>query len=167
MSHSRNVGSDLGLKPSGDKSGYLPVVALAVVIVSALGITVWQFLGGRDVAQAPDNATAEVPFQCMECGKEFTKGMLLYDEAGGAMPVDCPLCGGKQCAVAMQKCPKCRKYFLSEGMKAHVSYTLAVLKGGAPPDPPKVGDNICPKCHCNITEYWRQHARNLPGAKGK
>jgi hypothetical protein len=167
MADNRNGGGNLRLKPSGDKSPYVLGAGLGIIIAAALGITIWQFIGDDDPGGGPANAEIQAPFECMACGKEFKKELLVYDEAGGAMPVDCELCGKTQCAVAMQKCHGCGKYCLSEAMKLQARYAIAAMKPGAKVDLPQVGDNICPKCNCNITEYWRKRARNLPGAKGR
>ena len=167
MADSQNAGGRLGLKGPGDKGRQLMMgVALGAIILAALGITVWQFMGGD--GDVPAKVDARVRLACMECGKEFERQLPIYaGEEGGAMPVDCELCGKTRCALAMLKCPECREYYLSEAMKVRARYAIAVMKGGENVAPPKVPDNVCPHCNCNIREYWRNRARDLSGAKGR
>ena len=147
-----------------DMTRYLAVAGLVVIIAAAVGVVVWQFIGS-DSADATGKGQAEVHYGCMECGREFTKTFAIRDELLGEMqmPIDCTLCGKKQCAVAMQKCPECKQYCLAEAMKIQARYTIALANSGKDITPPKMPANICPKCNFNITEYRQRRPGDRPG----
>ncbi len=146
----------LDVEQSGRLRPYLPIAALGAIIVVSTAIVVWQFTGGA--ADPPRDAQTEIAFGCIKCGGEFRRQVLLYDEGGAALPADCELCGKRQCAVALQKCPQCERYVLSEAMKAQARAAAARPPRGRANGRPRVRDSICPKCNCNMTAHWRKRA---------
>ena len=142
------------LTRTGRGRPWLLVSAVGAVIVAAGAIVVWQFTGEGPAGADPD-ATAEIPFGCIECGGEFSRSVPLYDEGSAAMPVDCRLCGAARCAVALQECPRCNRHVLSEAAKAAAR---AARTPTPTPTTPRRRDSICPHCNCNMTDHWRRRA---------
>ena len=112
--------------------------ALGVVVIGALVLALYGvFKGDRPPVET-------YHFQCQECQYEFErKNDELPDYWYEFRPIephrlDCPKCEAKRSCVRMQKCPKCKKWFVP-------SETDAVL--------------LCPHCGVNIAEYMARQAR--------
>ena len=147
-----------------DKTRYIVAGVLGAIIAVAVGVVAWQFVGDG-TADAIGKGDAEIPFECMECGREFKKTFQIHDELLGQMPIDCELCRKKQCAVAMQKCPGCGKFCASEAMKVQARHAVAIMNSDKELDWPEMPANICPKCGLDITAYRKKRAVDLPGRR--
>ncbi|MHC4982174.1 MAG: hypothetical protein ACYTF6_03270 [Planctomycetota bacterium] len=127
---------------------------LIVVILGALGITVWRLVGGERSASPGERG---VMFQCMECKHQFPPEQIKEQQAarmeesrGG---FDCPKCGAKQSCYQMIRCPKCGKYYLSEFTK-HMAEVFSGKKERS--EEVKQWRNICPDCKTDREEYLKE-----------
>jgi len=148
---------DFGKSSGGSrdqKMEYLFGGALALIIILALGLTIkYSFFGGSKGGAVPD----ELHFFCTACSQEVTiktkdmkpgEPMLAMAPTGmpGAQKPVCPKCS--QPALVMEyKCPLCDQFYVRD-----LGLSPAAMAGG-----PK--DEICKKCNGNVSEFYRNKAR--------
>ena len=119
---------------TGNKMQYILVGTLVLVIVFAL-VSVFMPGGGKN----QQFGSGERRYKCEECGEEFTvkpkktKGRPRPDDM--MRKAECPKCG-ERAGAAMQKCPKCEKWFVQE-------YTPEGV--------------FCTFCDTNIHEWYREN----------
>ena len=135
------------LEFAGGRTEYLFAGALVLIVVAALGLSIYFAFGGRgNDFERPD---PNVPYECEACGHHWTVNMEDIDPdramaSEGPIIEPCPSCGAPDTGYPMTKCPKCGKYFLSE---YHRDWQLMGEEGQ---------DELCPHCGLNINEYYRQ-----------
>jgi len=142
---------DLGggaLRGGGRGMEFLLAGALGLIIIGSLGLTLYSLFGEPGAAGGTGR---ELPrFQCQKCGHEFAMPsekvyeMVPETELSryGIARLDCPKCGARKSALEMTKCPKCGKYYLSEGMKARGdAFTQREPKAGE-----QAHREVCPHC---------------------
>ena len=134
---------------------YLLIGALAVVIAGSLVLSLKQGCGSTTRTLDGDS-----PYICTECNEQFVPDKdkrppvgMMVGGPGHAMPIDCPRCEKKACALPMRKCPKpeCAKYFLSPTIK----YDYDMNKEGeVPEDHPA---EICTHCGTDVAQWLHDH----------
>lgn len=137
---------------------YVFAGGLALIIVAALGLTIYHFMGG------PGGASGEIPeeawFRCMECKHEFaiktetlTKTQMM-SQGMGPMLANCPKCGEEEGAVEMSLCPKCEKYYVPEGFLDPRLFIEGDKKA-----------NVCEHCGLDVQEYRRKEMKEMQKKK--
>lgn len=124
--------------------------ALAVVIVLALGMTVWStmFKGHGGGGGRSDN----LHYKCIECQHEFEVESIPREkmrEAGDPSMalLDCPSCGEESSAIQMIDCPDCGEYYVSQRTRYMIEHNR--------PAPSDVRD-VCPHCGTDRLQYMRE-----------
>ena len=128
----------------GDAMEYFFAGSLAVVIIGALGLTVY-FTFFK--SSAPAGANVAAMYKCTKCGAEFevddaTRNRL---QESANPRADCPKCGAAKSALPMVKCFACGKYYVRPSL----------LKRGA--------KDVCPYCGKDyyeaLNEYVEKQAK--------
>jgi len=148
---------------------YVLVGALALIIVAAIVMTVWQlFFSGPGGGEDYDTVQR---YKCEKCGytwefdmsemnPEENPEMMMGPMGPGMGAMDCPKCKEKRCAFLMVKCPKedCGEYYIGESTKWHARMYSPDGTGEMSPDgePPH---DVCPKCGTDRTKFYRDRAR--------
>jgi DNA-directed RNA polymerase subunit RPC12/RpoP len=140
----------------GGRMDYLFAGGLILLIVLALGLTIWHTFKGSSPTTEQD---PDMHFKCGACGGEFTIPREQYysaereqeDEAGR---IDCKLCGARESAYPMTKCPNCGKYYLSERQKAIID---SMADRGQPPRNIGQIPDKCPHCGTDRIQWLREH----------
>ena len=122
---------------SGDKKDTLFAIALVVIVVVAIGLTVWQ-----TVLRPSGNAFV---FECTKCGYQFNvpqDDKEVLSNAMGPMGVTkvCPKCDQKA-ALWANKCPSCGKNMLTKP------------------------DGTCPRCGVNVKQFVDEKVRKAMDAR--
>lgn len=117
--------------------------ALALIILGAIALSLWSFIGPDD-----EGDDGETQFKCVACGHQFEAST--KTESGDEMapppgmigppPRECPECGKD--AYPMNQCPECGEWFLPEENDDGARYITS--------------ETECPHCHANYIEAMRK-----------
>lgn len=125
--------------------------ALAVVIVAAVGLTLYTTLGG---GPGGARASGKPHYQCLECEYVFRVEVddippekLRKATDPSMVLLDCPDCGAESSALEMTKCPKCGEHYVAQRTRYMVEHGV--------PAPGDVRD-VCPHCGTDRKDYMRQ-----------
>lgn len=130
-----------GKAGNNPKMEYFFAGALALIIILALFLTIKYSFFKDSGSNLPD----ELHFKCLNpaCGAEaLLKSKDVNLEEVDTQRPQCPQCG-KKSLVIEQQCPLCKAYFVNPRLLN-------------PRAPMQSGDQMCPKCNGNITDYYRQ-----------
>jgi predicted RNA-binding Zn-ribbon protein involved in translation (DUF1610 family) len=158
FSHRAAKGFAFNFFTSGNRTEYLLAIGLGVLIIGALGLTLYSIFGGGSKTTKPPD---EIVYKCDSCGKTFIKKVaelrdkLQVSDEFAITKLDCPLCGKKLSAWQCVKCPKCGTPYVQETLKTR--YEAA--KKGRMLDPRLEIHDVCPNPSCkqDLVQWYRDH----------
>ncbi|MFP4053754.1 MAG: hypothetical protein ACLFV7_07820 [Phycisphaerae bacterium] len=140
----------------GPKGDYIFAGALALLIVVALGYSIYRTFGSEPTVDIP-RGDGKTHFICIECDHEVAyepEEMRKIRRRRGEedfLVLDCSACNGKQTMVQATFCPSCGAYYISERQKI-----LSRLKPGEEP-PERLPKEKCPECGTVRVEWIKEN----------
>jgi hypothetical protein len=132
---------------SGEKTQWLLIGGLLVLIIGSLVLFVMSVFGRRDTRPA---GWKQLPIKCIRCDKEYLpekeqeRQLRAQEEKGGSekpQGADCVKCGAKAACYRMIRCLKCGKF-----------YEPKWIRLDRPPTEQEK-ERICPYCGANLRDW--------------
>ena len=129
------------LKRSGASRQVVLSALLCVVIVGALGASIYRYVKSNAIPEIKDYP---LTMKCTKCGQEFQStqntALKFYDHNARTAIMDCPSCGEQKSCLPEDECPKCHK-------KSILPSVMAAFQGENRAD----AKDVCPNCGAEMT----------------